>query len=246
MNYNKKRETDKMNTILTTTDYDGLKFLKGNRPINKAHLNNLIKSMKQRQLFTTGIVNEKDEICDGQHRFMACKTLEKPFYYTVEPGYGLEEVVTLNTRSRTWNNDNYLNSYLEREGDYPEYIRFKQFMDKYKMGYKSCIGLLTNSSSINTGSFNNGTFKIKGWNRAVKMADMVMQTAPYYARCRTWNYVLAMVILFNNKDFQFERFLKRLDSGGSRKMMTCSTIKETVMMIEEIYNFRSKEKVRLY
>ena len=43
-----QRSTNKMNTILTTTDYDGLKFLKGNRPINKAHLNNLIKSMKQR------------------------------------------------------------------------------------------------------------------------------------------------------------------------------------------------------
>ena len=55
-----------------------------------------------------------------------------------------------------------------------------------------------------------------------------------------------MIALFNNKDFQFDRFLKRLDSGGSRKMMTCSTIKETIIMIEEIYNFRSKEKVRLY
>ena len=33
-----------MNTILSTTNYDELSFLKGNRPINKAHLNNLIKS----------------------------------------------------------------------------------------------------------------------------------------------------------------------------------------------------------
>ena len=235
-----------MNTILTTTNYSELKFLKGNRPINKAHLNNLIKSMQNKQLFTTGIVNEKDEICDGQHRFVACKTLEKPFHYTVEPGYGLEEVIALNTSSRKWTNENYLNCFLERDGEYPEYVKFKQFMDKYKMGYKSCIGLLNNTSSINTRSFNNGTFIIKNYKRAVKMADMVMQTAPYYSRCRTWNYVLAMVTLFNNKDFQFERFLKRLDSGGSRKMMTCSTIKETIMMVEEIYNFRSKEKVRLY
>ena len=235
-----------MNTILTTTNYDELKFLKGNRAINKAHLNNLIKSMQNRQLFTTGIVNEKDEICDGQHRFVACKTLERPFYYTVEPGYGLEEVIALNTSSKKWTNEDYLNCYLEREGSYPQYVKFKLFMDKYRMGYKSCIGLLCNTYSINTKSFNNGTFKIRSYDRAVKMADMIMQTAPYYNRCRTWNYVLAMVSLFSKKEFQFDRFLKRLDSGGSRKMMTCSTIKETVMMIEEIYNFRSKEKVRLY
>lgn len=235
-----------MNSILKTTNYDDLKFLRGNRPINKPHLNNLIKSMKNKQLFTTGIVNEKNEICDGQHRFTACKVLKKPFYYIIEPGYGLEEVIALNTSSRKWTNENYLNCYLERDGDYPEYVKFKQFMDKYKMGYKSCIGLLCNTSSINTKSFNNGTFTIKSYNKAVKMADMIMQTAPYYSRCRTWNYVLAMITLFNNKEFKFERFLKRLDSGGSRKMMTCSTIKETIMMIEEIYNFRSKEKVRLY
>ena len=235
-----------MNTILTTTNYSELKFLKGNRPINKAHLNNLIKSMKHKQLFTTGIVNEKDEICDGQHRFAACKSLEKPFYYIVEPGYGLEEVIALNTSSRKWTNENYLNCFIEREGSYPEYVKFKQFMDKYRMGYKSCIGLLCNTQSINTRSFNSGTFAIKSYSKAVKMADMIIQTAPYYARCRTWNYVLAMVSLFNNKDFQFNRFLKRLESGGSRRMMTCSTIKETIIMIEEIYNFRSKEKVRLY
>ena len=30
------------------------------------------------------------------------------------------------------------------------------------------------------------------------------------------------------------------------KTIPCSTIKETIIMIEEIYNFRSKEKVRLY
>ena len=235
-----------MNTILQTTTYNELKFLKGNRPINKAHLNNLIRSMKSRQLFTTGIVNEKNEICDGQHRYEACKVLGKPFYYTVEPGYGLKEVIALNTSSRKWTNENYLNCYLQRKGSYPEYVRFKEFMDKYKMGYKSCIGLLCNTSSINTKSFNNGTFTIKSYNKAVKMADMIMLTAPYYERCRTWNYVLAMVTLFNNKEFEFERFLKRLDSGGSRKMMTCSTIKETIKNIEEIYNFRSKEKVRLY
>ena len=51
-----------MNTILSTTDYNDLKFLRGNRPINKSHLNNLIKSMQNKQLFTTGIVNEKDEM----------------------------------------------------------------------------------------------------------------------------------------------------------------------------------------
>ena len=235
-----------MNTILSTTNYDDLSFLKGNRPINKSHLNNLIKSMKNKQLFTTGIVNEKDEICDGQHRFVACKALEKPFHYIVEPGYGLEEVIALNTSSRKWTPENYLNCYLERDGDYSEYRRFKAFMDRYKMGFKSCIGLLTNEHSINTSSFNNGTFTIKSYKKAVKMAEMIKDTAPYYTRWRTWNYVLAMITLFNNKDFQFDRFLKRLDSGGSRKMLTCSTIKETIIMIEEIYNFRSREKVRLY
>ena len=235
-----------MNTILTTTNYDNLSFLKGNRPINKSHLNNLIESMKSKLLFTTGIVNEKNEICDGQHRFVACKTLKKPFHYTVEHGYGLEEVIALNTSSRKWTPENYLNCYLQREGHYPEYVRFKQFMDRYKMGFKSCIGLLTNESSINTSHFNNGMFKAKSYRKAVKMAEMIKETAPYYKSWRTWNYVLAMIVLFNNKDFQFDRFLKRLESGGSRRMMTCSSIKETIMMIEEIYNFRSREKIRLY
>ena len=63
------------NKILVTKDYHKFSFLKGNRAINIRHLNNLITSIKEKDLKMPIIVNEELGVLDGQHRLKAYQTL---------------------------------------------------------------------------------------------------------------------------------------------------------------------------
>ena len=62
-------------SVMKSNNYDMFKFMEGNRKISSTNLNQIISSMKEKQLVIPITVNEKFEIIDGQHRFSACKYL---------------------------------------------------------------------------------------------------------------------------------------------------------------------------
>ena len=64
-----------VNQVLQTNVHSIFKTQKGNRPINKNHLDRLILSMKKKYLISPILVNEKMEVIDGQHRLQAQKEL---------------------------------------------------------------------------------------------------------------------------------------------------------------------------
>jgi hypothetical protein len=108
---NSKSEPMVTNQVHTTKDYFLFKSIDGNRNKNLLHINRLKKSMQECYLFTVIIVNEKYEIIDGQHRFDVIEELKLPLNYIICKGYGLNEVHRLNTNSKTWNADDYLEGY---------------------------------------------------------------------------------------------------------------------------------------
>ena len=63
--------------IHITKNYNDFKFVKGNRAINYTHVNNLVDSIKEKDLQMPIIVDEKMNIIDGQHRFEAYRLLKK-------------------------------------------------------------------------------------------------------------------------------------------------------------------------
>src|SRR5689334_746420 len=99
--------------IYQTTDYDQFQLIAGNRSLNKANLKKLTASMKEEHLLIPIIVNEKMEIIDGQHRFVAAKDLNKPVYYIINIGYGLSQVKRANTVGVNWTNEDFLATYRE-------------------------------------------------------------------------------------------------------------------------------------
>ena len=70
-----------INQVMKTNDYTIFSQIKGNRFINKSHLNRIKQSIKEEYLEVPIIVNEKYEIIDGPHRFEAVKELKKPIYF---------------------------------------------------------------------------------------------------------------------------------------------------------------------
>ena len=116
--------------VIETNDYSLFSILKGNRQINKAHLNRLKESIEQESLIVPIIVNEEYEIIDGQNRYNAWKDLNLPVYYIVVEGYGLSQVQRLNSNIRNWSMKDYADCYdtLGKK----DYKVYKKFKEKYR------------------------------------------------------------------------------------------------------------------
>jgi hypothetical protein len=240
---NLKNEPMDFNQVHTTTDYFLFKPIDGNRNKNLLHINRLKKSIKENYLFTIITVNEKYQIIDGQHRFDVIKELALPLHYVVCTGYGLNEVHILNQNSKTWNADDYLEGYCKL--GYKDYLIYKEFKDTYKIGHNECMYLLGTTSRIAPNvSFYEGSFKIKNLRKATETIEKIFLIAPYYEGYKRRSFINSIISLLDNPIFEFTEFLQKLKIQPTA-LQDCTNIGQYKTLIEEIYNFKRREKVNL-
>jgi hypothetical protein len=232
--------------VHTTTDYFLFKSIEGNRNKNLLHINRLKDSMTEKYLFTVIIVNENYEIIDGQHRFEVIKELNLPMHYIICDGYGLNEVHLLNQNSKNWNSDDYLEAYCNL--NYPHYLNYAIFKDRYKFGHSVCMAIANNiASGANTAhvkDFYKGEFLFKDFKKACSLAEKIEILGQYYEGNKRRSFVLAMLQLFKNDNFEFTELLQKLKTQPTA-LVDCSNTTQYISLIEEIYNYRRKVKVGL-
>tara|TARA_B100001094_G_scaffold292547_1_gene311807 strand:+ start:307 stop:1017 length:711 start_codon:yes stop_codon:yes gene_type:complete len=228
---------NKINEVYESYDYNQFKLLDNNRDIRMTHVNKLMKSMEKRRLISPILVNESREIIDGQHRFEAQKRLKLPIPFIVQNGYGKKEAQILNINTSNWTLTNWLRWY-SKEG-IKDYIVFKQFKHKYKFEIEQCSQLL--SGVYNKESFINGLFIVKDYNNAVKCAEMIWDFRPYFKDFKERMFIRAILDCFKNKDYNHSRFLKKLSFQGN-SLIKCVDKKNTLRMIEGIYNYKTREE----
>lgn len=229
--------------IQTTTDYSKFKSIDGNRNKNLMHINRLKKSMQQNYLFTIIIVNERFEIIDGQHRFEVISELGLPLNYVICEGYSLNEVHLLNQTAKVWNADDYLNGYCNL--GYDDYKKYKDFRSRYNLGHNECMSIL--SGVVSKGGiekFYNGTFKIKDYTKSCMIVEKILNVEPFYKGVRRRAFVYAMLQLFQNKNFDFNEFIQKLKQQPT-SLVDCTSVSNYLELIEDIYNYRRREKVNL-
>lgn len=227
-------------SIFYTTAYSKFKHLNGNRNIIKPHLKRLKASMEKNYLFSPILVNEKHEIIDGQHRFEICKELGLPIYYIMKRGYSLNEVQILNSNLRNWSNDDYMNGYIEL--GLKDYELYKLFRQEFGFDHHSCLWMLAdNAGGRETWQdFKNGDFKVKDYKKALQSAEKIKMVAQFYKGFQRRSFVAAMLKCFRNKEYNHSVFLSKL-SYQSVKMVDCTDTVDYLTLIEEIYNFKSRE-----
>ena len=237
---------NKSSHVHTTKDYLLFNSIEGNRNKNLMHINRLRESMAENYLFTVIIVNEKYEIIDGQHRFEVIKELNLPMRYIICEGYGLNEVHVLNQNSKTWTSDDYLEAYCNL--NYPHYLNYAVFKSRYKLGHNLCMAMLSETTS-NAGTsqikeFYKGNFVIKNFKKACSLAEKVEIIGQYYEGNKRRSFVLAMLQLFKNDNFEFTELLQKLKTQPTA-LVDCNDTQQYISLIEEIYNYRRKVKVGL-
>jgi len=254
-NLNNRTNGEDSNQVYTTTDYSKFNTLIGNRKPNELHLRRLKNSFKQRYLFSPILVNEKMQIIDGQHRFLSAKELNLPINYLIVQGYGLEEIQILNTNSSNWKREDYLKAYCDL-GVEP-YLQMKQFMSDFPdFGVAISEMILTDKvdgsnayktidkMDVRMMGFQNGELKIPNLYKAYESAEKVLMFKPYYEGYNRATFVRTLITLFKNENYIHAEMISKLSNNPS-VLTHCANGTQYKILLEEIYNFRRREKVNL-
>jgi len=236
------------NQVHTTTDYFMFKTLNGNRDINQLHLTRLKESFNKNYLTTIIMVNENFEIIDGQHRFLICQEFKLPINYIICKNYGLNEIQILNANMKNWQTTDYVNGYCDL--GYKDYIIYRDFVEEY--GFQHQVSVLLLSGEFVSGSnltnpqtrFKEGLFKVNNLNNAKKIADKIMMIEPYYKGFLRRSFIYALIGMFKNENFEFTEFIAKLKQQPTT-LQDCNDTSQYKTLIEEIYNYRRREKVNL-
>lgn len=246
---------------MQTNDYNLFKKLDGNRSVNRVHVKRLADNFKTKYLVCPIIVNQDYEVIDGQHRLEAASQLNLPVNFIICNDYGLQEVQLLNSNTSNWKKIDYLNAFCDL--GYHEYLKFKVFMDRYPdfsiaaseailtgllSGTKS--GCIDKSISGNASGkmavkyFQNGDLEIPDFEASKRLAEKILQVKPYYDGFDRVAFVRAMLGVFRNENYDHDVFIKRLEMQPN-VLYHCSNVGQYKQLIEDIFNYRSRNKVSL-
>lgn len=119
--------------LIKTTDYDRFVPIMSNRELDKRHVMNLQRSIKQRNLLMVRpiIVNENMEVIDGQHRLAAAQMIDEPVYYLQVKGLTQQDLAVLNTHQKNWSVMDFVNFYTLQ--GVPEYKKLSRLCNKYPL-----------------------------------------------------------------------------------------------------------------
>lgn len=255
------KSSQEVNKVYKTNDLGMFNEIKGNRPLNPQHVRRLRDSIKNYGVLQNPIiVNELMEVIDGHHRLIAAKEENSCIFYIIVNGYKLEEVQVLNLNQKNWTKKDFMEGYANM-GVEP-YVKLRNFLRRNKdFNITDCISMCSNSNSSSSSSitqkyrykdrvinqkevFEEGTWQGKDFNLAQDYADKIKMIKQYYKGYNRSVFVSTMIGLLRNKNFDFFEFIEKLKLQPL-KLIDCSSVNQNRLIIEDVYNYRRREKVNL-
>jgi hypothetical protein len=236
--------------ILTTTEYDLFKPHGEQQAMRPAHVKRLMKSMEECGGFipSNPIHVYKDgkllRVIDGHHRLRAAQNLKLPLYYIVGTKEDAWLIAPKNWAVRKWEADAFVNMYASRGlQDYVDIVAYT----KKGLPMKFAIALLANETTAGgnqNDAIRNGSFKVKTRKYADEIIHILNSCSPYNNEAKGSVFLSAIAVLVRLEEFNSEVFISRIQTNP-RMLVKCATREQMLELIEEIYNFRAREKTNL-
>lgn len=234
--------------IETTDNYQKFKRIKGNRKINKAHVNKLTTAISEDPQileYNPIVVNEKWEIIDGQHRFEAIKRLRLPVYYTQVPGLTLTNVQNLNSNSKVWSPKDYAVAYVEHGN-----VNYKRYLDhknKYGLNHESTIAYVGIGHPNTPFGFKRGKFKAGRPEDVDLYTKLLLDLEDYVPHWKARTTSKAFLKIATHSHYDHTRMIEKLKKKGSQMEMR-SQLLDAMRDFEAVFNdgLREDNQIRLY
>ena len=187
-------------------------------------------------------------IVDGQHRFVSCQLEELSFWYKVDDTINLQDIPKAHSMNTGWNLKMQLDHHASNKNceNQNEYKKFKGYMEKN--GLPPAVTLVVLYGNRNRGAvreFANGNFIVKrDWSFANDFADAVHDIGKFIPFNKHSRFVEALLIAFGHEEYDHNRMMTKVEFNANR-IRRCADTKMHLEQLEEIYNWNSRNKVRL-
>jgi len=257
-NSNQVQQKTEVNKVYKTNDLSMFKSIDGNRVPNLQHVKRLADSILVYGMKCNPIlVNEQMEVIDGQHRLMAAKETESFVYYIIVNGYELKDVHTLNLNQKNWSKKDFMDGYANMGIE--SYIKLREFIKKNDdITFSDCMALSQNNTAAHSRTLNSkiyknikstevfeeGTWKCNDMNLAQDYANKIRMIKPYYSGYNRSKFLTTMIGLLQKQTFDFNEFMHKLRLQPTA-IVNCAGRDQYRTLIENIYNYRSRNKTNL-
>lgn len=250
-----------VNKVYRTSDLTIFKSIDGNRVPNLQHIRRLSASVEQHGMKCNPIiVNEYYQVIDGQHRLEAARQVETFVYYIMINGYTLSEVHTLNLNQKNWTKKDFMDGYADIGIE--SYVKLRKFVNKNEdFSFSDCVSLCSQLTSALSASSITGKFRRdKSWNvkevfeegtwigkdfeLGQEWANKIRMIKPYYNGYNRSSFVGTIIGLFTNDKFDFNEFMHKVRLQPTA-LVDCASREQYKTLIEDIYNYRSRNKISL-
>ena len=243
--------------------YNDLHLLDYNRPVSKDNHNviNISKSMKENNLLYAAPIivkytPDRLEIIDGQHRYLAAKSLNLPIYIHVLkdqrtfPGEEKKLITTLNSNQKNWGLGDFAYHY-SKVNDNKISEKYSEYLTIYDMfnssdgpgithGILICITQGRTTRSGNNIEFKSGQLE---WNNSIKqelyhickvfkeIKSRASQPVLTDQTMKKQQFQTAILTALKNPQFNYKRFIKNLHTVNN----SFNKLSKKIDMIAEIY-----------
>jgi len=234
-----------------TTDYKQFVMLIENRQPARTHVNKLKDAIqKNPEIMEVQpiLVNEKMEIIDGQHRFIAASELGLPIHYSVVDGIGIETARDMNVMQRRWGADDYAYSYAKAGN--VNYKAFNEYRREHPgLNLTSVMVVMGGETNNMSSDFRLGKFVIQREQEDIEWILSALEEIKEMTNGEiplSKAFVSAFTQVLDNPDFEYDEFKANLRKKPELFHRT-TVVRDAFRMIEDIYNFKkSVNLIRLY
>lgn len=235
--------------LYETKDYNIFKLIKGNRELNRIHVNKLARAIRDYgniTLISPILVNEKYEVIDGQHRLWAMQKVEKEdkldytINFIVRDGLTSEDAIKMNSGSKGWNPDDYARHFVNLKKE--DYAIFLSFRDRYNLNADVLFRYLS-PSGCNRTQFQNGKFKVENQSKSKTWCNRLEEMDQYYRDSRHRSFSLAFFELVSHQDYDHNRMIEQLQNYASYLIKVPLKNKPMKEALIDLYNKGIKNKV---
>ena len=238
--------------IFVSTNYDKFLLLESNRLIKPGKVSRLKEEIERRDLtheneIKVRISNDGKHliVLEGQHRFKTCYDMNLPIFYR----YSIMETKDIglfNSVQDKWSLEDSLHHYCV-EGVH-DYKILSGFRKQYMYPISTLIHVLSGrNDKTMLDEFRRGQFIVtQGLEFVHELLSKIQQFKPFNDKIyRHRTFLKVYMDLMTHPEFEHEKMLHKVEQVPMR-FVYCTKVNDYLRMIEDVYNWKNSNQIKLY
>lgn len=202
----------------------------------------ITRSMKKRGFSPTKpiTVNKFMEIVDGQHRFQAAKNLGLPIYYMQDNDVTVDDVREMALAQAPWNIADYVSSQIRQGNEC--FARLAVLRDRSRCSWNTFLaGVFSDNNKAVIEDIKAGRFVLTETRTAMIeefLAKFALFQDAFPQGFNHRQFVIACARMFGHPQYNHAQMTARMEYQ-STKMVKCANVEQYIILLSDIYNYRS-------